>query len=223
LAGRHEYKISAGKENTRVLLSIDPFEPEPWLVARVVQALKRGGVVVIPTDTVYAYACSLADRDAPRRLYEIKRISPAKRLSILVPDISTASRYVREIPNPVYRTMRRILPGPYTFIFPAASDVPRIMLRKRRTVGIRFPDSPITLAILAELGEPLLSSSVRTSADEFVLDPVAIEEAAGDELAMVVDGGQLLNEPSTVVDLSDDEPVVVREGKGDVSELDFLG
>jgi tRNA threonylcarbamoyl adenosine modification protein (Sua5/YciO/YrdC/YwlC family) len=205
-----------------VLLSIDPLEPEPWLVARVVQALKRGGVVVIPTDTVYAYACSLGDRDAPRRLYEIKGMSPAKRLSILVPDIRTASRYVRDIPNPVFRTMRRVLPGPYTFIFPAASDVPRIMLRKRRTVGIRLPDCPIALAILAELGEPLLSSSVRSSADEFVLDPVAIEEASGEELAMVVDGGRLLNEPSTVVELSGDEPTVVREGKGDVSELHFL-
>ena len=205
-----------------MLLSIDPLNPEPWLVARVVQALKRGGVVVIPTDTVYAYACSLGDRDAPRSLYEIKGISPAQRLSILVPDIKTASRYARDIPNPVFRTMRRVLPGPYTFIFQASGEVPRIMLRKRRTVGIRLPDCPITLEILAELGEPLLSSSVRSSADEFVLDPVAIEEESKDELAMVVDGGRLLNELSTVVDLSEDEPVVVREGKGDIRALSFL-
>jgi tRNA threonylcarbamoyl adenosine modification protein (Sua5/YciO/YrdC/YwlC family) len=205
-----------------MLLSIDPLSPEPWLVARVVQALKRGGVVVIPTDTVYAYACSVADRDAPRRLYEIKGILPAQRLSILVPDITTASRYIRDIPNPVYRTMRRVLPGPYTFIFQASREVPRILLRKRRTVGIRLPDCPITLEILAQLGEPLLSSSVRSGADEFVLDPVEIENASGDELAMVVDGGQLLNEPSTVVDLSGDEPVLVRQGKGDVSALPFL-
>lgn len=205
-----------------MLLTIDPLDPEPWLVARVVQALKRGDVVVIPTDTVYAYACSLGDRDAPRRLYEIKGMSPAKRLSILVPDIKTASRYARDIPNPVFRAMRRVLPGPYTFIFQATGEVPRIMLRKRRTVGIRLPDCPIVLDILAELGEPLLSSSVRSSADEFVLDPVSIEEAAKDELAIVVDGGRLPNEPSTVVDLSDDEPVLVREGKGDVSELGFM-
>lgn len=205
-----------------MLLSIDPLNPEPWLVARVVQALKRGGVVVIPTDTVYAYACSLGDRDAPRRLYEIKGISPAQRLSILVPDIKTGSRYTRDIPNPVYRTMRRVLPGPYTFIFQASGEVPRIMLRKRRTVGIRLPDCPITLEILAELGEPLLASSVRSSADEFILDPIAIEEDSDDELAMVVDGGRLPNEPSTVVDLSGDEPIVVREGKGDVSALSFL-
>jgi tRNA threonylcarbamoyl adenosine modification protein (Sua5/YciO/YrdC/YwlC family) len=205
-----------------VLLSIDPLEPEPWLVAQVVQALKRGGIVVIPTDTVYAYACSLADRDAPKRLYEIKGMSLAKRLSILVPDIKTASRYARDIPNPVFRAMRRVLPGPYTLIFQASGEVPRIMLRKRRTVGIRLPDCPITLDILTALGEPLLSSSVRAGADEFVLDPVLIEEESGDELAMVVDGGQLLNEVSTVVDLSDDEPVVVREGKGNLDELDFL-
>jgi tRNA threonylcarbamoyl adenosine modification protein (Sua5/YciO/YrdC/YwlC family) len=222
LAAEHVYKIAPWRF-VRVLLSIDPLEPEPWLVARVVQALKRGDVVVIPTDTVYAYACSLADRDAPNRLYEIKSMAPAKRLSILVPDIKTASRYARDIPNPVFRTMRRVLPGPYTLIFQASGEVPRIMLRKRRTVGIRLPDCPIALDILAALGEPLLCSSVRSRADEFVLDPVVIEEESGDELAMVVDGGQLLNEPSTVVDLSEDEPVVVREGKGDVEKLDFLG
>jgi tRNA threonylcarbamoyl adenosine modification protein (Sua5/YciO/YrdC/YwlC family) len=205
-----------------VLVSIDPLNPEPWLVSRVVQALKRGGVMVIPTDTVYAYACSLADRDAPRRLYQVKGIPPAKRLSILVPDIRTASRYTRDIPNPVFRAMRRVLPGPYTFIFQASGEVPKIMLRKRRTVGIRLPDCPITLAILAELGEPLLASSVHAGDDEFVLDPVVIEEASDDEIAMVVDGGRLLNDLSTVIDLSGDEPVVVREGKGDVAELGFL-
>ena len=205
-----------------MLLSIDPLNPEPWLVARVVQALERGGVVVIPTDTVYAYVCSLADRDAPRRLYEIKGIAPAQRLSILVPDIKTGSRYARDIPNPVFRTMRRVLPGPYTFIFQASGEVPRIMLRKRRTVGIRLPDCPIALEILAALGEPLLASSVRSSAEEFILDPIEIEDNADDELAMVVDGGRLPNEPSTVVDLSGDEPIIVREGKGDVSALSFL-
>lgn len=206
-----------------MLLTIDPDNPEPWLVARVVQALKRGDVVVTPTDTVYAYACCLSDRDASKRLYEIKDMQPSKRLSILVPDIQTASRYARDIPNPVFRTMRRILPGPYTFIFQASSQVPKIMLRKRRTVGIRLPNCPIVLEILAQLGEPLLASSVRWSAEEYVLDPMEIEAASPDEVAMVVDGGRLLNEPSTVVDLSGDEPEVVRTGKGDVSLLYFLG
>jgi tRNA threonylcarbamoyl adenosine modification protein (Sua5/YciO/YrdC/YwlC family) len=206
-----------------MLLSIDPLSPEPWLVARVVQALRRGDVVVLPTDTVYAYACSLSDRDASKRLYEIKDIQPSKRLSILVPDLRTASRYARDIPNPVFRTMRRILPGPYTFIFQASSEVPRIMLRKRRTVGIRLPDCPIVLEILAELGEPLLTSSIRSGAQEYVLDPLEIEAQSPSEVALVVDGGRLPNEPSTVVDLSGDEPEVVRIGKGDVDSLYFLG
>lgn len=205
-----------------MLLSIDPVNPEPWLVAQVVQILKRGGVVVIPTDTVYAYACSLADRDAPKKLYEIKDISPAKRLSILVPDLKTAARYTRDIPNPVFRTLRRILPGPYTFIFQASGELPRYMFRKRRTVGIRLPDSPIVLAILAELGEPLLASSVQSSPDEFMLDPVEIEEVSGNKVDIVVDGGRLPNEPSTIVDLTGDEPVITREGKGDIAALSFL-
>ncbi len=205
-----------------MLLSIDPLNPEPWLVARVVQALRRGDVVVIPTDTVYAYACSLSDCEASRRLYEIKDMRPSKRLSILVPDLRTASKFTRGIPNPVFRTMRRVLPGPYTFIFQASSDVPKIMLRKRRTVGLRLPDCPIVLEILAELGEPLLTSSLRSSAEEYVLDPLEIEASSPAEVTMVVDGGRLPNEPSTVVDLSGDEPEVVRTGKGDVDALSFL-
>jgi tRNA threonylcarbamoyl adenosine modification protein (Sua5/YciO/YrdC/YwlC family) len=204
-----------------VLLSIDPVEPEPWLVARVEQALQRGALVVLPTDTVYALACRLGDTATVERLYEVKNITPAKRLSILVEDIAAASRYTRGIPNQVFRAMRRVLPGPYTFIFQASSDVPRIMLRKRRTVGIRIPDNPILQALLASLGEPLLSTSVRNDHDEWVLDPLQIEADLGASVDLVVDGGLLTDEPSTVIDLSGDEPSLVREGKGDVDAFDL--
>jgi len=204
-----------------MLLSIDPEQPEPWLIGRVANTLRRSGVVVIPTDTVYALACSLESAEAVERLYEVKGITPAKRLSLLVPDIATASRFTRGITNSVFRAMRRVLPGPYTFIFAASTEAPRIMLRKRRTVGIRLPDSPIALALLAELGEPLLTTSVRGPQDEFLLDPAAIEDELGSQVDLVVDGGLLANEPSTVVDLSGGEPVVVREGKGDPAALGF--
>jgi tRNA threonylcarbamoyl adenosine modification protein (Sua5/YciO/YrdC/YwlC family) len=204
-----------------VLLSIDPVQPESWLIGRVVNTLRRGGVVVIPTDTVYAFACSLGDAGAVERLYEVKGITASKRLSLLVPDIASAARFTRGITNPVFRAMRRVLPGPYTFIFQASSEVPRIMLRKRRTVGIRLPDCAITLAILAGFGEALLSTSVRGSADEFVVDPAAIDDEVGGQVAMVVGGGLLGNEPSTVVDLTGPEPVIERIGKGDPDALGF--
>jgi tRNA threonylcarbamoyl adenosine modification protein (Sua5/YciO/YrdC/YwlC family) len=177
--------------------------------------------VVIPTDTVYAFACAFSNPQAVERMYEVKGITPSKRLSLLVPDIATASRFTRGITNSVFRAMRRVLPGPYTFIFAASTEVPRIMLRKRRTVGIRLPDNAIALAILAEFGEPLLTTSVRGSGDEFLVDPATIDDDLGSQVDMVVGGGLLGNEPSTIVDLSGLEPVIVREGKGDHNALGF--
>lgn len=203
-------------------LHIDPVEPESWLIARVVQVLRRGGVVVLPTDTVYAFACALSNADAIERLYGVKGISGAKRLSILVPDIATASRFTRGITNHVFRVMKRVLPGPYTFIFQASHEVPKIMLHKRRTVGLRIPDNAIVQAVLAELGEPLLASSVRNTADEFLLDPIQIADTLAGQVDLVVGGGVLLNEPSTVIDLSEDEPRLVRRGKGDVDALELF-
>jgi tRNA threonylcarbamoyl adenosine modification protein (Sua5/YciO/YrdC/YwlC family) len=202
-----------------VLLTIDIKQPEPWLVGRVANILKRGGVAVLPTDTVYSFVCALHNSVAVDRLYEVKGITPSKQLSILVPDIQTASRFTRGITNRTFRTMRRVLPGPYTFIFAASGEVPRVMLRKRRTVGIRVPDSPITQGVIAELGEPLLATSVRGQRDEFLLNPATIDDDLGDQVDLIVDGGSLTNEPSTVVDLSGPEPVIVRAGKGDVAAL----
>lgn len=206
-----------------MLLTIDPHEPEPWLIARVAQLLRRrGGLAVVPTDTVYSIVCVLSDGDAVARLYEAKGISPAKRLSLLVPDIAAAAAYTRGIPNQVFRMMRRALPGPYTLIFQASSEVPRIMLHKRRTVGLRIPDSAIVQALLSELGEPLLATSVRNLSDEWVLDAVTIDTECGDAVDVVVDGGLLSAEPSTVIDLSGGQPALVREGKGDTGVLDLI-
>ncbi len=205
-----------------MLVTLDPLEPESWLVGRVTNVLRKGGLVVLPTDTVYALTCVFDNDQAIERLYSVKGIAPAKRLSVLVGDIAAAAHLTRGIANPVFRTMRRVLPGPYTFIFQAGSTVPRVMLRKRRTVGIRIPDCPITLAILAELGTPLLATSVRNAEDEWLLDPVAIEGRLRGHVDLVVDGGLLAAEPSTVVDLTGEAPVLVRAGKGDVAALELF-
>lgn len=205
-----------------VIVEIDSRDPEPWLVARAADLLRRGGVVVVPTDTVYGLTCGITHQDAIQRIYRLKRMEPKKPLSILVDDMKTVGQYARGVSTPAFRVMKRVLPGPYTFIFEATSEVPKIMLRKRRTIGIRMPDHPVTEAILAELDEPLLSTSIRNPDDDFVNDPAEIESRYSGQIDMVIDSGLLLPSPSTVVDLSGEVPVLVRVGKGNVDRLELF-
>ncbi|MBD3853566.1 MAG: threonylcarbamoyl-AMP synthase [Acidobacteria bacterium] len=206
-----------------MILEIDPVEPEPWLLARAAQVLRGGGIVVMPTDTVYGLTCGITHHDAIRRIYRLKDMDPKKPLSVLVSDMSMVGRFAKGVSTPAYRLLKRVLPGPYTFIFEASPEVPKIMLRKRRTIGIRMPDNPIALALLEEMGEPLLSSSIRDPEHDFVNNPDEIERSLGSDVEMVIDGGILLPVPSTVVDLSNDEPVLIRDGKGDVGTLELFG
>ena len=206
-----------------MILEIDPVEPEPWLLARAAQVLRGGGIVVMPTDTVYGLTCGITHHDAIRRIYKLKDMDPKKPLSVLVSNMSMVGRFAKGVSTPAYRLLKRVLPGPYTFIFEASPEVPKIMLRKRRTIGIRMPDNPIALALLEEMGEPLLSSSIRDPEHDFVNNPDEIERSLGSDVEMVIDGGILLPVPSTVVDLSDDEPVLIRDGKGDVDTLELFG
>jgi tRNA threonylcarbamoyl adenosine modification protein (Sua5/YciO/YrdC/YwlC family) len=205
-----------------MILEIDPVEPEGWLLARAAQTLRGGGVAVVPTDTVYGITCGINHHEAIRRIYALKNMDPKKPLSILVNDMATIGRYARGVSTPAYRLMKRVLPGAYTFIFEASPEVPKLMLRKRRTIGVRMPANPIALALLEELDEPLLSTSIRNPDDDFVNDPEEIERTLGDRVDVVIDGGVLLPVPSTVVDLSGDEPVLIREGKGDVAILELF-
>ena len=197
-------------------VQIDEDYPDVWRLAPVAAQLARGAVGVIPTDTVYAFVCDIGHRNAIERLYQIKNIHPTKPLSILCHDLSMISEYARAIPNTHFRAIRRCLPGPYTFIVNASTLVPRIMLRKRRTIGIRIPDDPICAALLEDLERPLLCTSVRTPDDSFWNSPAEIEEKYGKRLDFVVDGGKRLAEPSTVVDVTGSYPEVIRDGKGDI-------
>jgi tRNA threonylcarbamoyl adenosine modification protein (Sua5/YciO/YrdC/YwlC family) len=205
-----------------VLLEIDPADPQPWLLARAVDVLRKGGVVVLPTDTVYGLTCTINHPAAIERIYALKDLDPKKPLSILVRDQRMVSRYARGVTTPVYRLLKRVLPGPYTFIFRATDEVPKIMLRKRKTIGIRIPDTPIVLAILDQLDEPLLTTSILTPEDQYLNDPLEIERVYGRWVDLVVDGGVLVPNPSTVVDLSGEEPILVREGKGDLASLEMF-
>jgi tRNA threonylcarbamoyl adenosine modification protein (Sua5/YciO/YrdC/YwlC family) len=202
-----------------MLLAVDPVEPEHWLVADVVKVIRRGGVVVIPTDTVYGAACDIASEPAVERLYQLKGMSDKKLLSILCADLVMAASYTGGIPNTLFRVVRRKLPGPYTFILPASKALPRIMRKYRRTVGIRVPDCPITLELLRQFGRPLITTSMRSGPGTWLNDPSEIELEYRGQVDLVVDGGRLFPEPSTVIDFTGAQPEVVREGKGPV---DFL-
>lgn len=205
-----------------MIVEIDPTEPESWLVARAADVLRKGGIAIIPTDTVYGLACGISHAKAIKRIYELKNMDSKKPLAILVDDMTTVGQYAKGVTTPYYRLLKRVLPGPYTFIFEASAEVPKIMLRKRRTIGIRMPDHPIALALLAELDEPLLTTSVRTPDDHWVIEPVEVESTLDHRVDVVVDGGPLVATPSTVVDLSGDSPVLVREGKGSVEALELF-
>jgi len=205
-----------------VIVTINPDEPEQWLIGQVTNVLRKGGVVVIPTDTVYCLTCCIDRAEAIQRVYALKKMDPKKPLALLVADMVTVGRYARGVSTPAFRVMRRVLPGPYTFIFEASAEVPKIMLRKRRTIGIRMPDHPVTRLLLGGLDQPLLSTSIRNPDDDFVNDPLEIDATYGDRIDVVIDCGPLLPIPSTVVDLSSDVPVLVREGKGDVDALEMF-
>lgn len=205
-----------------MIVSITPEEPEGWLIGQVANVLRKGGVVVAPTDTVYGLTCCIDQPEAIERVYALKKMDPKKPLAILVPDMAAVGRYARGVGTPAFRVMKRVLPGPFTFIFEASAEVPRIMLRKRRTIGVRMPDHPVIRALLAELDEPLLSTSIRNPDDDFVNDPIEIDSRYGDRIDVVIDSGPLLPIPSTVVDLSTGVPVLIREGKGDVDVLEMF-
>ncbi len=202
-----------------MILTIDPDAPEHWLLAQAARVVEQGGLIVVPTDTVYAAACRVDDETAVSRLYGMKGMSPRKQLSILCQNLEMAARFTRGIPNSLFRIVRRCLPGPYTFILPASKALPRIMRKDRRTIGVRIPNCPTVLDLIGQLNAPLLTTSVAPAPGQWINDPVQIEAELGLHVDLVIDGGILFPEPSTVIDFTGLEPLVIREGKGPV---DFL-
>jgi tRNA threonylcarbamoyl adenosine modification protein (Sua5/YciO/YrdC/YwlC family) len=197
-------------------LRIHPQNPQPRLISQVIDCLMNNGVIIYPTDTVYALGCSMHSREALQRIARIKQSNPDKALlSFVCPNLSDLSKYARQIDTPTYRLLKQYLPGPFTFILPASKEVPKMMQSKKMTIGLRVPQNNIALAIAESLGHPLLSASVPATQPEDLADPDLIFEAFENLVDMVVDGGMGDIEPSTVVDLTADEPTVIRQGKGD--------
>jgi tRNA threonylcarbamoyl adenosine modification protein (Sua5/YciO/YrdC/YwlC family) len=199
-------------------IKIYPENPNPKAVQKVVDVLKRGGLVIYPTDTVYGLGCDITKMKALERIAQIKGVKLEKsNLSFICEDLSNLSDYVKQIDNTTFKILKRALPGPYTFILPGSKNLPN-PFKKRKTVGIRVPDNPITLAIVSALGNSLVSTSIRDEDEivEYTTDTELILEKWDKLVDLVVDGGYGGNEGSTIIDLSEDQPVIVREGKGTI-------
>ena len=199
-----------------MLIAINNQNPQMRLIRRAVEILRGGGIVIYPTDTVYGMGCDLFNKKGIDRIYEIQRRDRKKPLSFVCADLKDISRYAR-VSDDAYKIMKRLLPGPYTFVLEASRLVPKIILPKRQTTGIRVPDNRICQALVTEMGSPVISTSVKDGGSELLSDPRMIEELFGKRVDMIIDGGIIAAAPSSVVSLLAEGIEVIRAGKGDVS------
>lgn len=194
-------------------------------VTQVVTCLHNGGIVILPTDTVYAYTCDLFNTAAVEKLRRIKNEKERKfDFSILCHDLGHLTDYAVQVETPIFRILNKALPGPYTFILKASSQVPKLFHIKKKTIGIRVPDNDITRMIVKELGNPLLCTSLKSNDDKspYIVDPKEIDKLFGDDVNYIIDGGPGGTVPSTVIDCSGDKPLLVREGKGELFDYVYL-
>jgi tRNA threonylcarbamoyl adenosine modification protein (Sua5/YciO/YrdC/YwlC family) len=199
-----------------MLIAINNQNPQMRLIRRAVEIIRGGGIVIYPTDTVYGMGCDLFNKKGIERIYEIQRRDRKQPLSFICADLKDISRYAR-VSDDAYKIMKRLLPGPYTFVLEASRAVPKIILPKRLTTGIRIPDNRICQSLVAEMGSPVISTSVKDGGGELLSDPRMIEELFGKRVDMIIDGGIIAAAPSSVVSLLAEGIEVIRAGKGDVS------
>lgn len=198
-----------------MLLEINPQNPNERQISIVVDIIKKGGVVAYPTDTFYGIGCDIMNKKAIERVYAIKQRDKTKPFSFICPDLKDISKYAK-VSNFAYRNMKRLLPGPYTFILSGSKMVPKIMLTKRRTAGIRVPNNPIALALAFELGHPILSTSATRGDGKVFEDPSLLHDHFIKTIDVVIDGGPVPGFPSSVISLIDDIPEIIRHGAGDI-------
>jgi tRNA threonylcarbamoyl adenosine modification protein (Sua5/YciO/YrdC/YwlC family) len=197
---------------------IHPDNPQARLIRQAVDIIRKGGVVVYPTDSAYALGCHIGDKSALDRIRRIRKLDDRHNFTLVCRDLAQIATYAK-VNNSVYRLLRHATPGPYTFILLATSEVPkRLMHPKRKTVGLRVPENPIVDALLADLGEPLMSVTLIMPGDDLpLIDPYDIREVLEHEVDLVIDGGYCGMEATSVIDMADDVPLVLRAGKGDIA------
>ncbi|MBS7562881.1 threonylcarbamoyl-AMP synthase [Mucilaginibacter sp. Bleaf8] len=202
-----------------MLIKIYPENPNPKAIEQVVQVLRKGGLIIYPTDTVYGLGCDITNQKAIEAIARLRHIKPEKaNFSFICYDLSHISDYIKPIDNSTFRILKKALPGPFTFIFNASNNVPKLLSSNKKTVGIRVPDNNVAREIVKQLGNPILSTSIRDEDDiiEYSTDPELIHEKYEDLVDLVIDGGYGGNIASTVVDCTTGEFEIVREGKGDL-------
>ena len=198
-----------------MLISIHPTNPQPRQLAIIKDCLESGGIIAYPTDTIYGLGCDIFHPEAVAKICAIKKVNPEKaQLSFICSDLSHLSNYAKSIDNSLFRILKSTLPGPFTFVLPASKEVPKILQNKKKTIGLRIPDNKIALAIIETLGHPILSASFPGENIEDYTDPEIIQEHWGKQIDIVVDGGIGGIIPSTVVDCTTEEYIILRQGAG---------
>jgi tRNA threonylcarbamoyl adenosine modification protein (Sua5/YciO/YrdC/YwlC family) len=198
-----------------MLISIHPTNPQPRQLAIIKDCLESGGIIAYPTDTIYGLGCDIFHPEAVAKICAIKKVNPEKaQLSFICSDLSHLSNYAKSIDNSLFRILKSTLPGPFTFVLPASKEVPKILQNKKKTIGLRIPDNKIALAIIETLGHPILSASFPGENIEDYTDPEIIQENWGKQVDIVVDGGIGGVIPSTVIDCTTDEYIILRQGAG---------
>lgn len=199
-----------------MLLHLHPDNPQPRNIQTIVSGLSKGGIIIYPTDTIYGLGCDIYQQKAIERICRIKQVNPQKaQLSFICYDLSDLSQYTKSISTPLYRMLKSYLPGPYTFILPASKEVPKILKSKKDTIGIRVPDNNIARAIVKELDHPILSTTLPGQMVEEYTDPELMYANFEKQVDIVVDGGIGGMVPSTVVDCTGEEPIIIRQGAGE--------
>jgi len=195
---------------------LHPETPQLRYINKAVEILMKGGVIIYPTDTVYGIGCDIFNKEALEKIFSIKNDSINKLFSFICSDLKDIAKYAK-VSDYAYRTMKHLLPGPYTFILPAAKLVPKKLWSKRKTVGIRVPNHQVTLTLVKELGHPIISTSTTNRKGEVLIDPFEIKNIFNSQVDLMLASGNLSGDPSSVIDLSAEIPEVIREGAGDVS------